>query len=122
MARDTAGTRKAAPHNNPIVGLQGEREYRVVGPGAHKEAIVHRTVAIEPGQPAADDIIHVGEEATQEHLAVGLQGNRAHGIISARPGIKTNVHRAIKVQPGDAVTRRTVYRCEIAADNNLAGK
>ena len=63
----------------------------------------------------------VGEVAADEHLAVGLEDHRAHGLIRSGTGIEGGIQRAIAVQPGDVVHHR-VIRDQNTTDHHDVGE
>src|SRR5437763_12203012 len=79
-----------------------------------------KRITQKPGDPPTRSAIDDGEIASDEHVAIRLQGDRIDVAVGACAGIETFVEAAIGIEPGDPVSSRAVDRCETSPNEHLA--
>ena len=71
--------------------------------GSRTEVLVHRPVRIQPAQVITSRPGQRAELAPRQDLAIALDRQAKHGVISSR--VEACVRRAIAVQPANVLAR-----------------
>ena len=113
-ARRAAEPRHRDDHTAAIFrDAEGRRE-------EHEAARADVRAAIEPRDVVVRDAVHHRERAREQHLAVGLHGDRGDKIIRALAHVERRVEAAVGSHPRNAILRAPINILEAAADHNLA--
>src|SRR5688572_16765217 len=114
------------------IHLQAHRVHRRItdiriassaNPGAGIETAIKASIGIEPGNPAVVRAIDEEEIASDEHLAIRLDGDRTYPVKKrgdAGARIKTGVQTAIAMEPCNASPVRPIESKECASDQHLS--
>ena len=117
--RAVEGCEHAADQNRPV-GLLSDGVDRAIGARAGIKSRVHRAVRIQTCNSPAHVDVHKGEGTTNENLLRGREGDGEYRVVrpAAQP-VEGKVHRAIRIQPRQAVADLTAHRGERAGNQNL---
>ena len=119
-ARHAAHRRKRAAHQDATRGPDRQRQHARVRARARIKRGIQRTIPIQPRQPRARRAV-VGREITaDENLAVGLNRDRPHQAIRARPRVEQRINRAIRIQARDEVARGAIHQREQSTNQHPA--
>ena len=118
---------EVARHVNLAIGVDRHGPHNRVRTRARGEGSVHRAIHIESRDTRAAHAVHLREVTHDDDLApvrhhrIGgrVDGDAIDNAVRARAGVERAVHRAVRVQPQDAVDRIRVEGGERAAHDDL---
>ena len=102
-----------------VVQAAARQAGKLVVGGVHERGVEH-PVAVEPGHAETAGAVERREEAAEIDAAVLRQRDAVHRAVGAGADVKALVHRAVRVQPGDAVAGNQVHMAEGTTDQDLA--
>jgi hypothetical protein len=110
--------RKEATHKHFAVGLDCERTHRRIGTRADIEGVVEGTVGIQARETLPDNVVHVGEIASDHQAAIGhaisdVQSDCVNGPVGLSAAIKCCVKFSRRV-----VKRFVIHQGQIDAGRN----
>ena len=100
--------RESPAHQDLPVNLQRHRLDRAVESGANRQTGVHQPLRRQSHQPVATRPVELRERPSGHNPSVGLQGQRFHRAVEPGSRIKSQVQRAIGVQPRNPVAPHSV--------------
>ncbi len=85
------------------------------------EVGVQAAICIHTRQPEARCSVHTGKHASDQHLAIGLDGQAVdRGFARCYAGREVRVHAAINVQAGHRTARHSIETRELASKEQFS--
>ena len=111
---------EATADQNFSVSLHGNFIDAAVRASAGSEAGVQRAVGVEPGDAAARHAADRGELAADQNFSIRLHGQTVNVAVGQRIEGVRRFHRAVGIEPGEAIAGRAVDGSELSPNQNFS--